>query len=128
MKIAVPLEGGNVCAHFGHAPQFMLVTADQGTVVKKEMLDNPGHEPGRLPKWLGDMGIEAIITGGMGERAVNLFRAQGIQVYMGVTGPADLAVEALLRGKLAGGASLCSHGSGHEHPGECGPGGSGCGH
>lgn len=126
MKIAVPVEGGNVCAHFGHAPQFLLVTTHQGSVVDKELLYNPEHEPGRLPRWLGEMGIRAIITGGMGERAVSLFNSQGIQVFMGVTGPADMAVESFLKGKLTVGASLCSHGEGHH--GECGHGREGCGH
>jgi len=124
MKIAIPLEGGRVCAHFGHAPHFLVAVTEEGHVVKKEMLENPGHEPGKLPAWLAGLGVKAILAGGMGERAISLFQAQGVQVCVGVSGPAEEALAAFLEGSLEGGASFCTHVPGTG----CGHGGGGCGH
>ncbi|MCX7827756.1 MAG: NifB/NifX family molybdenum-iron cluster-binding protein [Thermanaerothrix sp.] len=126
MKIAIPVEGQNLCRHFGHAPHFLVATTEGSEVTAKELLDNPGHEMGRIPAWLAEIGVRAVISGGMGERAVNLLRSKGIEVYLGVTGPAELALEMFLNGKLKGGESLCSHQLGHQE--QCGHGGEGCSH
>jgi predicted Fe-Mo cluster-binding NifX family protein len=115
MKIAIPVESGQVCAHFGHAPEFMVAVTEEGKIVKTEMHENPGHEPGKLPAWLAGLGVKAILAGGMGERAISLFQAQGVQVCVGVSGPAEEALGAFLEGRLESGASLCTHGGG-----ECG--------
>jgi len=124
MKIAIPVEAGQVCPHFGHAPEFMVAITEEGKVVKAENHANPGHEPGKLPAWLAGLGVKAILAGGVGERAMALFEAQGIQVCVGVSGPADEVLAAFLEGRLEGGESTCTHvpGTGCSH------GGGGCSH
>ncbi|MCF7958987.1 MAG: hypothetical protein K9M57_11120, partial [Phycisphaerae bacterium] len=66
MKIAIPLAQGNLCLHFGHCEKFAVIDTDDSTqeILKREDLTPPAHEPGVLPKWLGDMGVHAIIAGG----------------------------------------------------------------
>ena len=83
MKIAVPVANGLLCMHFGHAPEFVVVTVDDTTriITSSETLVAPEHEPGLLPKWLGEKGVNAIIAGGMGSRAQALFSERGITVY-----------------------------------------------
>ncbi len=124
LKIAVPMEGGLVCPHFGHAPEFLVVATDEDKPVAREVYENPGHEPGRLPRWLADLGVKTILAGGMGDRAVSLFKANGIRVCLGVSGPAEEVVDAFLSGRLEEGESLCDH-----QPGSvCGHGDGGCHH
>jgi len=124
MKIAIPVEMGQVCPHFGHAPEFVVAITEEGKIIKTETHGNPGHEPGKLPAWLAGLGVKAILAGGMGERAISLFQAQGIQVCVGVSGPADEVLGAFLEGRLEGGESFCTHvpGTGCSH------GGGGCDH
>ncbi len=74
MKIAIPVEMGQVCPHFGHAPEFVVAITEEGKIIKTETHENPGHEPGRLPAWLAGLGVKAILAG-MGERALSLFQA-----------------------------------------------------
>lgn len=43
------------------------------TITGQRLLTPPPHEPGVLPKWLHDQGVNLIIAGGMGQRAQGLF-------------------------------------------------------
>jgi len=112
MRYAVPLAQGKLSMHFGHCEQFALMDIDPATksVTSREDLTPPPHEPGVLPKWLGEKGATHIIAGGMGARAQGLFAEQGIQVVVGagVEEPEAL-VAAHLAGTLTCGQNACDH-------------------
>ncbi|MFB0518068.1 MAG: NifB/NifX family molybdenum-iron cluster-binding protein [Acidobacteriota bacterium] len=110
MKIAISTDGDYVSAHFGKCPQYTLVEIEGGKVLTRELLDNPGHQPGFLPGFLAERGVTCVITGGMGPRAQSLFAQQGIETVVGVSGKVDEVIEKLLKGELEGGESLCQHG------------------
>lgn len=120
MRIAIATENGCVSAHFGRCPAYTLAEIRDGEVVKLEEIPNPGHTPGFLPSYLSELGIKAMIAGGMGPRAQGLFAEQNIQVIAGVQGRIDEVVRQFLRGELAAGRDLCDHGQHHEGP--CRPG------
>jgi predicted Fe-Mo cluster-binding NifX family protein len=61
------------------------------------------------------LGVNVMIAGGMGGRAINLFQEYGIQTIVGIQGDIDDVIEQLLAGKLEGGESLCSPGAGKGH-------------
>jgi predicted Fe-Mo cluster-binding NifX family protein len=112
MKIAVPVANGTLCMHFGHAPQFAILTVDDATkkVTSNEILEAPEHEPGLLPRWLGEKGVTAIIAGGMGSRAQGLFGERGIAVVTGAAvGTPDEVVRDYLAGTLQCGENACDH-------------------
>ena len=112
MKIAIPVEGEKISAHFGHCEKFALVEIDPAThtAVKTEWSTPPAHEPGVLPGWLRQQQVDLVIAGGMGRRAQALFAEQGIQVLSGVVeGTADQVIEHYLQGTLQAGANLCDH-------------------
>ncbi|MBN1695873.1 MAG: NifB/NifX family molybdenum-iron cluster-binding protein [Spirochaetales bacterium] len=112
MKIAISTEGDFVSAHFGRCPHFTLVDIDGDTIVKREVINNPGHHPGYLPRFLHEKGVEYIIAGGMGMRAQMLFNENNIKTIMGITGKIDDILEQVCSGTLKGGESLCRPGSG----------------
>lgn len=112
MKIAISTEGDFVSAHFGRCPSFTIVDIEDSKVLSKEVIDNPGHHPGFIPEFLHKKEVHCIIAGGMGMRAVELFREYGIQAIVGVNGKIDEVVEKLQKGTLAGGESLCKPGLG----------------
>ena len=111
MKFAVPTNEGKLCMHFGHCEAFALIDVDQkGAVVNESYVTPPPHEPGLLPPWLAQQGVNCIIAGGMGSRAQQLFSQQGVKV---VTGAQEenprMAVENYLKGTLVTGANTCDH-------------------
>jgi len=112
MKIAISTDGDEVCAHFGRAPQFSIITIEGNKVLEKEVLENPGHTVGSIPQFLNQNGAKIIITGGMGQRAIQFFAQYGIEVIMGVSGKINDVIEKILDGTLEGGESLCSPGAG----------------
>jgi predicted Fe-Mo cluster-binding NifX family protein len=112
MKIAIPTVNGKLCMHFGHCEVFTLLDLDteKKTVTSSENVVPPPHEPGLLPKWLGERDVNMIIAGGMGSRAQELFTAQNIQVVVGAPAedPAVLA-KAYMDGSLTTGSNTCDH-------------------
>jgi len=115
MKIAIATEGNFVSAHFGRCQTYTLFDAEDGVAVNRETIANPGHQPGFLPKYLADMGVDCIIAGGMGPRAQGLFAAHNIEFIIGVQGPVDEVIEKFLHQELEAGEDQCSHKPGDEH-------------
>jgi Mrp family chromosome partitioning ATPase/predicted Fe-Mo cluster-binding NifX family protein len=112
MKIAIPVADGTLCMHFGHCQQFALVEADPAdqAVSGVRYLDPPPHEPGVLPRWLGEQGADVIIAGGMGRRAQGLFAEGGIRVVVGApAGTPEEIASAYLAGTLEAGENVCDH-------------------
>jgi predicted Fe-Mo cluster-binding NifX family protein len=109
-RIAIPLEDGILCAHFGHCQQFAIFETDTNSISNEQFVTPPPHEPGLLPGWLAEKGVTDVIAGGMGQRAINLFNQQNINVFVGaqVKKPEDLAKD-LLNDTLVAGANYCDH-------------------
>ncbi len=112
MRIAVPMADGLLAMHFGHCERFALVDVDRATreIVTVSEVEAPAHQPGLLPPWLKERGVDVVIAGGMGSRAVSLFRQVGVEVLTGApaAAPAKLARQ-YLDGTLAPGGNACDH-------------------
>jgi Mrp family chromosome partitioning ATPase/predicted Fe-Mo cluster-binding NifX family protein len=112
MRIAVPMAAGKLSQHFGHCERFALLDVDEAakTILGKQELESPEHEPGLLPRWLAEKGATLIIAGGMGASAQKLFAESGIQVVIGapVETPEAL-VASFMSGTLQTGGNLCDH-------------------
>lgn len=119
MRIAVPIDDGRLAMHFGRCAHVVLFTVDDGSgeIVDQQMLPTPPHEPGVFPRWLQGHGVDLIIAGGMGRRAIQLLTQAGIGVVVGAPEAAcgDL-VNAYLAGSLPGGVNACTHGPDHRCP------------
>ena len=85
MKYATPVSSGVMCPHFGHCEQFALFDVDETEkqILGKKLVPAPEHQPGLLPPWLAEQGVQCVITGGMGINARNLFADHGIEVIVG---------------------------------------------
>lgn len=112
LVIAIPVADGRLCLHFGHCEKFALFQVD---TTGKEILNlskvaPPPHEPGVLPRWLDEQGVNLVIAGGMGGRAQGIFAERGIDVIVG--GPAEppeSLVRSYLEGTLQAGENACDH-------------------
>ena len=94
-----------VSMHFGRCPYYVIVEEKNGEIDPLiRVIANPyfsSHgEPGQIPSFLKEQGIEVIIAGGMGPRAVGFFNQYGIKVVTGATGKVKEAVDGFLEGEL----------------------------
>ncbi len=109
-KIAIPTENGLLSAHFGHCEAFAIVEVNDGKVINNFRVTPPEHAPGLYPKWIAGMGVNDVIAGGMGHKAIALFNQQCINVYLGAPAKAPEAIaDEFLRGELILNANPCSH-------------------
>ena len=113
MKYAVPVSGGRLSPHFGHCENFAFFDVEEASkkIVNRESMASPEHQPGLLPVWLAEKGASVVIAGGMGPRAVELFRQNGIDVVLGAQeSDPEQAVLSHLNGVLSTGDNVCDHG------------------
>lgn len=131
MKIAVTYDRGNVFQHFGQTTQFKIYEVEDKHVISQDIADTNGDGHGALAGFLNRLGVKTLICGGIGAGARNALSEAGIQLYPGVEGNADEAVNSLLSGSLQfDPETQCSHhheggedhDCGHHHHGES------CGH
>ncbi|MBN2453694.1 MAG: NifB/NifX family molybdenum-iron cluster-binding protein [Candidatus Omnitrophica bacterium] len=112
MRVAISTDGDDVSAHFGRCPSYTIVDIENNKVVGREIVENPGHEPGAIPQFLHERGVQCIIAGGMGMRATGFFQELGIRAIVGVSGRISDVIDKLIKGELKGGDSLCRPGGG----------------
>jgi predicted Fe-Mo cluster-binding NifX family protein len=118
MKIAVTYEDGEVFQHFGHCEEFKIYETKDGKVESSETVRTEGSGHGALAGFLKNLGAEVLICGGIGGGAREALAGAGIQLYPGVSGNADEAVQALLgRTLVYNPDEMCSH---HHDSGTCG--------
>ena len=94
---------GEVSAHFGRCPFYVLVKANGDAEIGFQILvANPhfdSHQPGMMPRFIRGLGANVIIAGGMGPRAIDMFHGFGIKVATGATGTVEEVLGAYLRGE-----------------------------
>ena len=112
MRVAISTDGDFVSAHFGRCPTFTLIDIENGKVTKRAEVANPGHQPGAIPQFLHQKGVNCIVAGGMGQRAISFFEEYSIQTIVGISGKIDEVVEQLKKSALEGGESFCKPGAG----------------
>jgi predicted Fe-Mo cluster-binding NifX family protein len=116
MRIAIATENKYVSAHFGRCPSYTLVDIEGEKIIRQDEILNPGHQPGFLPQFLSEKGVELIIAGGMGPRAQALFSQKNIATFVGIQGRVDDVIQDYISQKLESGDDLCDHPKGeHDH-------------
>lgn len=106
MLIGIPSMGNRglnetVGEHFGRVPFYTIINteSDEIRVIpnSSEHMGGSGY-PAEL---LSNEGVEAMICGGIGRRAISIFDDKGIRVYAGARGTIAETVEAFRSGKLS---------------------------
>ena len=89
---------------------------EDGRVVSSEAAGTNGSGHGALAGVLTALKADALICGGIGGGTQVDLAVSGIQLYGGVSGEADCAVQALLKGELNFHSdACCDHHHGAEH-------------
>lgn len=107
IKIAIASVNGCVANHFGHCESFYIYEVENGKLLTKTNIENPGHKPGFLPNYLNDIGVNVIIAGGMGSGAIDIFNEKNIDVILGADGEVEKVALNYADGKLHSIGSAC---------------------
>jgi predicted Fe-Mo cluster-binding NifX family protein len=110
MRIAISADNRNgldsvVSPHFGRCPHYVLVDVDGREVKAVNAVDNPHygqHAPGVVPGFIHSQGVDVMLTGGMGGRAIAFFEQLGIEAVTGASGTVRHTLELYLGGQLRG--------------------------
>ena len=105
MRVAIPTADdrgfdSTVFEHFGKAPYFTVVDTETG---QADAEPNRGQHQGGTQspaEIIAESGVDAILCGGLGRRAVRLFGDEGIQVYWGAKGKVKEVLEDYSAGRL----------------------------
>ena len=119
-RVAIPTANGNLSPHFGGSEYFTIFDIKDKKIVEESILPVPEHTTGSYPHFLADQKVDAIIVGGVGGKAIQIFNSRNINVFIGanVKRPNEL-IEDYILGKLALTGNLCNHeGDGHESHGD----------
>lgn len=132
MRIGIPSMGNRgmeemVGEHFGRVPAYTIIDSETSEV--KTIRNTSEHLGGRgyPAELLSDAGVDVMICGGIGRRAISMFNEKGITVYSGASGTVKDTFERFNRGELreCGENDACSQhafrgqgggrGQGHHH-------------
>ena len=122
MRVAISADDKNgldsvISPHFGRCPHYVLVDVDGQEVLAVTAVDNPHyaqHAPGQVPGFIHSQGVNVMVTGGMGRRAIDFFEQYGIESVTGASGLVRHALQHYLGGELSG-AAPCRESVGHAH-------------
>ncbi len=122
MRIAISSDNNSgldsiVSPHFGRCPYFTLVDVQGEEVKAVNAVDNPyygNHRPGQVPAFINSHGVNVMLTGGMGRRAIMYFEQFDIQPATGAAGTVRQALERYLGGGLQE-AAPCRESVAHAH-------------
>jgi predicted Fe-Mo cluster-binding NifX family protein len=122
MRIAISADDRNgldsvVSPHFGRCPHYILMDVEGYEVRAVNAIDNPyysQHSPGVVPSFIHSQGVDVMLTGGMGSRAIASFEQLGIEAVTGASGTVRRTLELYLGGQLRG-VQPCRQSIEHAH-------------
>lgn len=105
MRISVPSMGNKglderVGEHFGRVPAYTVVDTETDAV---ETISNTSEHMGGTgypPELMVKAGVNVMVCGGLGRRAIMMFEEMGIRVFVGASGTVRDAVSAFQAGAL----------------------------
>ncbi|OGW79649.1 MAG: diguanylate cyclase [Omnitrophica bacterium RIFCSPLOWO2_12_FULL_44_17] len=106
MKICIPIENNKglaskVFGHFGSAPYFLIYdTEEKSSDVIENKNEHHAHGMCQPMNALAGKKIDAVVSGGMGARAVEKLNAGGIRAYRVIPGTVADIVDQFLKGGL----------------------------
>ena len=123
MKIALPTRNNAVDGHFGHCEYYTIFEVENKKVIDTKLMASPegcGCKSDIGPL-LNKMGVTLMLAGNMGEGALNVLHANGMEVVRGCTGDVNKVMDQYLAGTLVDSGQGCGeheahHGDGgHSH-------------
>ena len=108
MKVALSTKNNMITEHFGHCDYFIVYEVENKEIKGSNLIKNPPHQKGFLPKFLKDNGIDVVIAGGIGKMAVDLLKDLGIECYINISGEADEVIKRYIDGEITSQGQPCT--------------------
>jgi len=118
MKIAMPKNEDIINQHFGKSKSFQIITIEDGKVTETKELSAQSlqHNHGGLAGLLIEEDVNLIITGGIGQGALDSLKEANFEVIRGVSGKIEDIIDSYLSGELKDKNIICNHDHGdHQH-------------
>ena len=110
-RIAIPMAGGKLSLHFGHCEQFAVVDIEDNKIVKEMLYNPPEHQPGTYPRFLAEKGVDDVLVGGIGQKAIDIFNQNNIRVHTGAQAKSmESLIEDYMHDRLSTGNNNCDGG------------------
>jgi len=100
MRVAIPTWNGRVSPVFDTAVRVVVAEIDRGRVGPREERAIGQTFPPRRVRALSDLGVEALVCGGISRPLAAMLSGVGIRVIPWVTGEVDTILEAFAQGRL----------------------------
>lgn len=122
MKIAVATDdnmGLNavVSHHFGRCPYYIVVDVDDNEIKDVKAVENPFYEShgqaGEVPNFIHSLGVDVIISGGMGPKAIGFFQQLGVKAFTGASGIVGDVIKSYITGQIDGAVPCSDQSSSH---------------
>ncbi len=105
-------EGKHLSSHFGRAPYFAWFSVEKGEVVERGVVPNDSEHfggVGRPPERIAHLRPDAVVTTGMGMRAIGMFQQMGVAVLQAKSELSKENIDLFVRGELAELTEGCLH-------------------
>ena len=105
MKVCIPTEGNKgfddmVGEHFGRVPYYTVVDTETDEVEALENTSEHMGGSGYPPEIMARAGVNVMLCGGLGRRAIMMFEEMGIMVFVGAHGNIKDAIRMWNNGEL----------------------------
>jgi predicted Fe-Mo cluster-binding NifX family protein len=117
MKIGMPKNGEMLNQHFGHSKSFLIASVENNQVVDRKEISSEAlqHNHAGLSDLFLSEGVSLVITGGIGQPALDALTGKGLKVIRGASGSCDEVLQSYLSDQLADRNVTCDHHGEHHH-------------
>ncbi len=119
VKIVIPTsdeKGERLSDHFGRAPYFAWFSIDDGRVVDRGIVPNDSEHFGGIglpPERIAHLKPDAVVTTGMGMRAINRFQQMNVAVLQARSLGSKENIDLFVKGELLELTEGCLHARKH---------------
>lgn len=117
MRIALPVDNGNINQHFGKSKEFTVIDLEGDTIKSERVVSAAllAHNHEGLAGLLIGEQVDAVIVGGIGPYALDALEKSGLKVITGAQGGLKDLARAYARGELTSKRVVCNHHQGEHH-------------
>lgn len=117
MRIALPVDNGNINQHFGKSKEFKVLDLEGDTIKSERVISAAmlAHNHEGLAGLLVGEKVDAAIVGGIGQYALEALEKSGLKVITGAQGGLSDVAKAYARGELTSKRVVCNHHHGEHH-------------
>jgi predicted Fe-Mo cluster-binding NifX family protein len=100
MKIAICQFRGRISPRYNHSTEIATVMIGDGQILEKRVMALTVFEPFELTEFLAELGVEAVICGGVKEDCQQMLKMKKIRLIDNVIGNSDAVLERFIKGEL----------------------------